>query len=67
MAPPVSPKFHIQLFDLDLDAWRDEFDMAGVSDRRVLADVKDYATRYVNEHLSRLGVIVHYTEGGEES
>lgn len=61
MATPISPTFHIQLFDLDLDAWRDEFDMAGASDSQVLLSIKGYANRYINEHLDRLGIQVHRT------
>ncbi|SIC66613.1 Uncharacterised protein [Mycobacteroides abscessus subsp. abscessus] len=56
MAKPVSPTFHITLYGLDLDAWREEFDMAGASDRQVLVSVKDYADKYINQHLGRLGV-----------
>lgn len=29
MATAISQTFHITLYDLDLDAWREEFDMAG--------------------------------------
>ncbi|WP_131804661.1 hypothetical protein, partial [Mycobacteroides abscessus] len=36
MAKAISQTFHITLYDLDLDAWREEFDMAGASDRQVL-------------------------------
>ncbi|MUL61230.1 hypothetical protein B5P44_01345 [Mycobacterium sp. CBMA 213] len=53
MATPTSHTFHIRLADLDLDAWREEFDMAGASDRQVLASVKEYAALYINEHLDR--------------
>lgn len=56
MASPISPTVHITLYGLDLDAWREEFDMAGASDRQVLASVKDYAGKYINRHLGRLGV-----------
>ncbi|WP_071288700.1 hypothetical protein [Mycolicibacterium llatzerense] len=59
MATPTSHTFHIRLAALDLDAWREEFDMAGASDRQVLASVKEYAARYINEHLDRLGIQVH--------
>lgn len=30
--------------------------MAGASDRQVLVSVKDYADKYINQHLGRLGV-----------
>lgn len=30
--------------------------MAGASDRQVLVSVKDYAGKYINQHLGRLGV-----------
>ncbi|MBN7458282.1 hypothetical protein [Mycobacteroides abscessus] len=56
MAKAISQTFHITLYDLDLDAWREEFDMAGASDRQVLVSVKDYAGKYINQHLGRLGV-----------
>lgn len=56
MAKPISPTFHITLHGLDLDAWREEFDMAGASDRQVLVSVKNYAGKYINQHLGRLGV-----------
>lgn len=59
MAAPVSPTFHITLYALDLDAWREEFGMPDASDRQVLASIKAYASRHVNEHLDRLGVQVH--------
>lgn len=59
MATPVSPKFHIRIYNLDLDAWREEFDMAGASDRQVLASVKEYAGRYINNHFDRIGVQIH--------
>lgn len=59
MATPITPTFHIQIFDLDLDAWREEFDMDGVSDREALASVKRYVGQHINEHLDRLGVRVH--------
>jgi hypothetical protein len=59
MATPISPTFHIRLWRLDLDAWRDEFDMADASDRQVLASIKGYAGQYINEHLDRLGIQVH--------
>lgn len=56
MAKAISQTFHITLYDLDLDAWREEFDMAGASDRQILVSVKDYAGKYINQHLGRLGV-----------
>lgn len=56
MAEPISPTFHITLHGLDLDAWREEFDMADASDRQVLVSVKDYTGKYINQHLGRLGV-----------
>lgn len=56
MAKAISQTFHITLYDLDLDAWREEFNMAGASDRQVLVSVKDYAGKYINQHLGRLGV-----------
>lgn len=56
MSKAISPTFHIRLYGLDLDAWREEFDMAGASDRQVLVSVKDYAGKYINQHLGRLGV-----------
>lgn len=33
--------------------------MPDASDRQVLASIKAYASRHVNEHLDRLGVQVH--------
>ena len=61
MATPISPTFHVTLHALDLDAWREEFRMPGASDRQVLASIKDYASRYMNQHLDRLGIQVHET------
>lgn len=59
MAAPTSPRFMIALYGIDLEAWREEFDMAVASDRQVLASIKDYAGRYINQHFDRLGVQVH--------
>lgn len=56
MAQATSPKFHITLYNIDLDKWRIMNRMLGATDRAVLRSIKDHADKHLNEHFERLGI-----------